>query len=71
METREKTRGESSQGMEVEGDTHPAEGIAAEAGRDKAEEREEAEAEGWQGDGAGGHKRSFLVSCSVSVVVTQ
>ena len=40
--------------MEVEGDTHPAEGIAAEAGRDKAEELEEAEAEGWQWEGAGG-----------------
>ena len=35
--------------MEVEGDTHPAE-----AGRDKAEELEEAEAEGWQEEGAGG-----------------
>ena len=38
----------------MEGDTHPAEGIAAEAGRGKAEELEEAEAEGWQVEGAGG-----------------
>ena len=34
--------------MEVEGHNHPAEGIPAETGRDKAEELEEAEAEGWQ-----------------------
>ena len=43
--------------MEVEGDNHPAEDMAAEAGRDKAEELEEAEgwqqADGWQGGEAG------------------
>ena len=40
--------------MEVEGDIHPAEGIAAEAGRDQAEELEKAGAEGCQGEVAGG-----------------
>ena len=33
--------------MEVEGDTHPAEDMAADAGRDKVEELEEAKAEGF------------------------
>ena len=32
--------------MEMEGDTHPTDDMAAKAGRDKAEELEEAEAEG-------------------------